>query len=104
MHTHTHAIPQLAHHPPVTAYELEGAGGAWRFSGWTVPAVVPVVKFYGIKTMAKGNRRLVAADGSVIDVYTPAFAIKGEGARVWVGGDGGARRGRAAQGCGGLQG
>jgi hypothetical protein len=38
-----------------------------------------VVKWYGIKTMAKGSRQLRCADGSVIQVHMPNFAIKGEG-------------------------
>lgn len=43
------APAQLSHHPPVSAYQLLGQGGSWKLSGWSQPAVAPVVKFYGIK-------------------------------------------------------
>lgn len=69
---------QISHHPPVSAYQLEGPG--WQMNGWSQPAVVPVVKFYGIKTMAKGSRSLhFDADDSNIEMTMPSFAIKGEG-------------------------
>eukprot|EP00877_Chromochloris_zofingiensis_P003387 jgi/Chrzof1/13049/Cz07g18010.t1 len=70
-------MEQISHHPPVAAYCIEGPGGCWRFSGWSQPAVAPVVKWYGIKTMAKGGRRLELQDGTVIDIVMPSFAIKG---------------------------
>jgi len=67
----------ISHHPPVSAYQLEGPG--WQLNGWSQPAVVPVVKFYGIKTMAKGSRSLhFDADDAQIDMTMPAFAIKGD--------------------------
>lgn len=68
-------MEQVSHHPPVSAYQLEGSD--WTLSGWSQPAVVPVVRFYGIKTVAKGARRIEYADGSVVEVTTPHFAIKG---------------------------
>ena len=71
-------ILQVSHHPPISAYIVEGPSGSWRFSGWSQPAVTPVVKYYGIKTMATGERRLELADGTRIDMYAPYFAIKGE--------------------------
>lgn len=68
-------MEQISHHPPVSAYQLQGPG--WRLSGWSQPAVVPVVRFYGIKTVAKGARRVDFDDGSVVEISTPYFAIKG---------------------------
>jgi hypothetical protein len=59
----------------VSAYQLQGPG--WALSGWSQPAVVPVVKFYGIKTVAKGARHISFADGSTIEMSMPHFAIKG---------------------------
>jgi hypothetical protein len=56
---------------------MVGPDGAWRFSGWSQPAVAPVVKFYGIKTLAKGRRRFELPDGTVIDFFMPHYAIKG---------------------------
>lgn len=70
-------MEQVSHHPPVSAYELVGPGGAWKLSGWSQPAVAPVVKFYGIKTLAKGRRRFELPDGTRIDFYMPHYAIKG---------------------------
>ncbi|GBF92151.1 hypothetical protein Rsub_04498 [Raphidocelis subcapitata] len=70
-------MEQVSHHPPVSAYQLVGPNGSWRFSGWSQPAVAPVVKFYGIKTLAKGRRRLELPDGTVIELFMPHYAIKG---------------------------
>lgn len=70
-------MEQISHHPPVSAYQLTGPG--WELSGWSQPAVVPVVRFYGIKTVAKGARRIDFADGSSVLITTPYFAIKGRG-------------------------
>jgi hypothetical protein len=36
-----------------------------------------VVKFYGIKTVAKGARHISFADGSTVEMTMPHFAIKG---------------------------
>jgi hypothetical protein len=66
---------QISHHPPVSAYQLQGPG--WALSGWSQPAVVPVVKFYGIKTVAKGARHINFEDGSTVQMTMPHFAIKG---------------------------
>eukprot|EP00775_Hariotina_reticulata_P005712 gene5712-5952_t len=69
-------MEQISHHPPVSAYQLEGPG--WQLNGWSQPAVVPVVKFYGIKTMAKGSRSLhFNSDDSYIEMTMPSFAVKG---------------------------
>lgn len=68
-------MEQVSHHPPVSAYQLQGPG--WALSGWSQPAVVPVVKFYGIKTVAKGARSISFADGSSVEMTMPHFAIKG---------------------------
>lgn len=70
-------MEQVSHHPPVSAYQLVGPGGSWKFSGWSQPAVAPVVKFYGIKTLAKGRRRFEMPDGTSLDFYMPHYAIKG---------------------------
>lgn len=77
-------MEQISHHPPVSAYQVEGPG--WRLEGWSQPAVVPVVKFYGIKTMAKGERHIIFdSDGSTVKMTMPHFAIKGECCTAWVG-------------------
>lgn len=67
----------MSHHPPVSAYQLVGSQGGWKLSGWSQPAVAPVVKFYGIKTLAKGRRRFELPDGTVIEFFMPHYAIKG---------------------------
>jgi hypothetical protein len=67
----------------VSAYQLDGPNGAWTLHGWSQPAVVPVVKFYGIKTVAKGQRQIDFADGSTVHMSMPHFAIKGACARTW---------------------
>ena len=75
-------MEQLSHHPPVSSYQLEGPG--WSLSGWSQPAVVPVVKFYGIKTMAKGARKITFhRDGTSVEMSMPNFAIKGEACCCW---------------------
>lgn len=68
----------MSHHPPVSAYQLDGPDATWRLHGWSQPAVVPVVKFYGIKTVATGARQIDFADGSSVCMTMPNFAIKGE--------------------------
>jgi len=68
---------QVSHHPPVSAYQLIGPNNSWRFSGWSQPAVAPVVKFYGIKTLAKGRRKFELPDGTAIEFFMPHYAIKG---------------------------
>lgn len=70
-------VAQVSHHPPVSAYQMLGPGGAWKFYGWSQPAVAPVVKFYGIKTLAKGRRRFELPDGTCIEFFMPHYAIKG---------------------------
>lgn len=45
--------------------------------GPQTPASSPQVKWYGIRTCAKGKRVLQLADGTVIEFYMPDFAIKG---------------------------
>jgi hypothetical protein len=61
----------------VSAYQLDGPEGTWKLHGWSQPAVVPVVKFYGIKTVAQGARQIDFADGSTVHMTMPNFAIKG---------------------------
>jgi hypothetical protein len=68
---------QISHHPPVSAYQLDGPDNSWKLHGWSQPAVVPVVKFYGIKTVAQGARQIDFADGSSVHMTMPNFAIKG---------------------------
>lgn len=46
-------------------------------NGWSQPAVVPVVRWYGIRTAARGARRLRFADGTSIEITMPSYAIKG---------------------------
>jgi hypothetical protein len=70
-------VLQISHHPPVSAYQLDGPDNTWKLHGWSQPAVVPVVKFYGIKTVAQGARQIDFADGSSVHMTMPNFAIKG---------------------------
>lgn len=43
---------------------------------------MPVVKFYGIKTVAQGARQIDFADGSSVHMTMPNFAIKGRDTRA----------------------
>lgn len=62
-------VEQVCHHPPVSAYEMRGQqadGGTWTYTGWTLPAVVPVVRAGvggGLGAWAHA-RRLEAAGGA----------------------------------------
>jgi len=70
-------MEQISHHPPVSAFHLEGPGGKYRFRGLSQPNVSLVVKHYGFKTVAKGYRYVEFADGSRIDIQYPGYYIKG---------------------------
>jgi len=68
---------QVSHHPPIAAYVVEGASGGWRFEGHVQPAVEVVVRWYGIRTASRGARRVFFRDGSSIEMFMPAFGVKG---------------------------
>ncbi|GFH28715.1 oxysterol-binding protein 9, partial [Haematococcus lacustris] len=68
-------LEQISHHPPITAFNLEGPGGAYKFNGLSQPNVSLLLKHSGIRTVAKGYRYIVFADGCRIDLHYPG--IKG---------------------------
>mmetsp|Transcript_35594 Transcript_35594/g.79082 ORF Transcript_35594/g.79082 Transcript_35594/m.79082 type:complete len:531 (+) Transcript_35594:289-1881(+) len=70
-------MEQISHHPPVSAFHLEGPGNKYRFVGLSQPNVSLVVKHNGFKTVAKGLRYLEFADGTRIDIQYPAYVIRG---------------------------
>ncbi|GFH31221.1 uncharacterized protein HaLaN_30217, partial [Haematococcus lacustris] len=49
-------LEQISHHPPITAFNLEGPGGAYKFNGLSQPNVSLLLKHSGIRTVAKGYR------------------------------------------------
>jgi hypothetical protein len=58
---------QISHHPPVTAFHVEGPAGLFSFDGLSQPEVS--FSGGGLKTSAHGYRRITfASDGGVIEV------------------------------------
>ncbi|KAJ9524250.1 hypothetical protein QJQ45_008429 [Haematococcus lacustris] len=53
------------------------AGGAYKFNGLSQPNVSLLLKHSGIRTVAKGYRYIVFADGCRIDLHYPGYSIKG---------------------------
>jgi hypothetical protein len=73
-------MEQVAHHPPVSAFEMEGPGGAYTFTGISQPDVS--YKGADVKTTAKGTRRLTfAADAGsgrgAISIAYPHYWMRG---------------------------
>ncbi|KXZ54450.1 hypothetical protein GPECTOR_4g1001 [Gonium pectorale] len=69
-------MEQISHHPPVSAFHMEGPGGSYRFRGLSQPTVSIVVKYYGFKTVAKGFRYVEFPDGTRIELHYPQYFIK----------------------------
>ncbi|PNH04784.1 Oxysterol-binding protein 9, partial [Tetrabaena socialis] len=69
-------MEQISHHPPVSAFHMEGPGGSYRFRGLSQPTVSIVVKYYGFKTVAKGFRYVEFRDGTRIELHYPQYVIK----------------------------
>ena len=68
-------LEQVAHHPPVSAFEMIGPGGAYTFIGISQPEVG--YKGMDVRTTARGARRLAFADGGAISVTFPHYYIRG---------------------------
>ncbi|KAG2433146.1 hypothetical protein HYH02_012847 [Chlamydomonas schloesseri] len=69
-------MEQISHHPPVSAFHMEGPGGSYRFRGLSQPTVSIQVKYYGFKTVAKGFRYVEFRDGTRIELHYPQYYIK----------------------------
>ncbi|KAG2492188.1 hypothetical protein HYH03_009436 [Edaphochlamys debaryana] len=70
------SMEQISHHPPVTAFHMEGPGGSYCFRGLSQPTVSIVVKYYGFKTVAKGFRYVEFPDGTRIELHYPQYMVK----------------------------
>ena len=73
-------MEQVAHHPPVSAFEMAGPGGSYTFTGISQPDVS--YKGADVKTTAKGTRRLTfAADAGTgrgaISIAYPHYWMRG---------------------------
>eukprot|EP00879_Flechtneria_rotunda_P000148 GHRR01000215.1.p1 GENE.GHRR01000215.1~~GHRR01000215.1.p1 ORF type:complete len:681 (+),score=269.84 GHRR01000215.1:832-2874(+) len=69
-------MEQVSHHPPVTAFHLEGPGGLFTFDGLSQPEVS--FTGGGLKTSAKGYRRITfATDNSTVLIEYPYYKIGG---------------------------
>lgn len=53
------------------------AGGLYKFVGLSQPHVSVMLKNYGFKTVAKGFRHIIFADGTKVELHYPHYAIKG---------------------------
>ncbi|KAF5838592.1 hypothetical protein DUNSADRAFT_2576 [Dunaliella salina] len=69
-------MEQISHHPPISAYHMEGPGHAYKFCGVSQPHVALVLKHYGFKSQAKGFRYIEFPDGSRIDMEFPGYYVK----------------------------
>ncbi|KAL4423109.1 hypothetical protein ABPG77_004792 [Micractinium sp. CCAP 211/92] len=68
-------LEQISHHPPISAFQLEGPDGLYTFTGLSQPSVS-----YGtnaVKTTARGYRVLDFADGGRIEVHFPTYYLRG---------------------------
>jgi hypothetical protein len=70
-------MEQISHHPPVSAFHIEGPGSQYRFVGLSQPNVSILLKHYGFRTIAKGYRYVEFSDGSRISIGYPAYCMKG---------------------------
>eukprot|EP00887_Chlorella_sp_A99_P006233 scaffold3.g6233.t1 len=71
-------LEQVSHHPPVSAFELDGPDGAYVFRGLSEPTVsYKTSGGLSIKTVALGFRSLSFPDGTVIDITYPSYYIRG---------------------------
>ncbi|WIA29609.1 hypothetical protein OEZ86_012096 [Tetradesmus obliquus] len=69
-------VEQVSHHPPVTAFHLQGPSGLFSFQGLSQPEVS--FSAGGLKTNARGYRRITfASDGAVIEISYPYYRICG---------------------------
>mmetsp|Transcript_26558 Transcript_26558/g.78885 ORF Transcript_26558/g.78885 Transcript_26558/m.78885 type:complete len:479 (-) Transcript_26558:1654-3090(-) len=71
------AMEQISHHPPVSAFQIEGPNGKYRFVGLSQPHVSIMLKAYGFKTTARGYRFVEFHDGSRIAIEYPSYVMKG---------------------------
>eukprot|EP00798_Chlamydomonas_sp_ICE-L_P026418 gene26418-17517_t len=70
-------MEQISHHPPISAFHIEGPDGLYNFRGLSQPNVSILLKYYGFKTLAKGFRYVEFKDGSRIDITYPAYVMRG---------------------------
>lgn len=70
-------MEQISHHPPVSAFHIEGPGSSYRFVGLSEPTVSLLLLQGGFKTVAKGTRYVELPDGTHIDIVYPAYCMKG---------------------------
>ena len=69
---------QVSHHPPVSAFELEGPRGIYVFRGLSQPSVsYKTSGGVSIKTVAHGYRRVeFRPGGEAIDIHYPSYYIR----------------------------
>mmetsp|Transcript_1426 Transcript_1426/g.4252 ORF Transcript_1426/g.4252 Transcript_1426/m.4252 type:complete len:430 (+) Transcript_1426:162-1451(+) len=69
-------MEQISHHPPISAFEMLGPGGAYLFTGHSQPDVS--YKANAIKTTAKGYRAIdFRGDGTRIEIVYPSYYMRG---------------------------
>lgn len=79
LHSYLSHSVQISHHPPISAFELEGPGGRYVFRGLSQPSVsYKTSGGVSIKTVARGYRHVEFADGGRIEVTYPHYYVKGE--------------------------
>lgn len=68
-------MEQISHHPPVSAYQIYGAGGAYLFNGTSEPSVS--YRGSAMTTRSKGSRSIRFPDGGEVSVRYPTYELRG---------------------------
>lgn len=68
-------LEQISHHPPISAFQLQGPDGLYSFAGQSQPSVS--YKTNSVKTMAKGYRVIDFRDGGRVEVHFPSYYLRG---------------------------
>eukprot|EP00891_Asterochloris_glomerata_P004009 jgi/Astpho2/4009/Aster-01170 len=68
-------VEQISHHPPVSAFQMQGPDGLFTFHG----TCQPDASWTGnnIKLQVKGHKQIEFRDGGQIDIISPIQYIKG---------------------------
>ncbi|PSC69671.1 Oxysterol-binding 9 [Micractinium conductrix] len=69
------SLEQISHHPPISAFQMQGPHGLYTFTGMSQPSVS--YKTNAVKTTARGYRVLDFKDGGRVEVHFPAYHLRG---------------------------
>jgi len=70
-------LEQISHHPPISAFQLDGPDGLYQFSGSSQPDVSFELQANSVRTAARGARSIKFQDGGEIGVEYPTYYLRG---------------------------